>query len=111
MTADSYNINYYTVVIYYFSLVVSSRSLKKDKHEQIKNHFLRERTALYGKNGFLQFQPESLSDRPIYFFNPSKYTLVSATTTPLNATSAIRFGIAISPLNISAMVHTALTVM
>ena len=32
-------------------------------------------------------------------------------TTPLNANSAIIFGIAIRPLKISAMVHTALTVM
>ena len=40
-----------------------------------------------------------------------KYFFVSATTTPFNARSAIRFGIAIRPFTISGIVHTAETVM
>lgn len=47
----------------------------------------------------------------ILCFFAAKKSLVSLTTTPFNANSAIIFGIAISPLKISAMVHTALTVM
>ena len=39
-----------------------------------------------------------------------KTLLFPLTTTPLNANSAIIFGRAISPLKISAIVHTALTV-
>jgi hypothetical protein len=45
-----------------------------------------------------------------YFFRLLRYLLVSDTTTPFNAISAIRLGIAIRPLNISAIVHTAETV-
>jgi len=40
-----------------------------------------------------------------------KYSLVSFATTPDNARSATMFGSAISPLKISAMFHTAATVM
>ena len=47
----------------------------------------------------------------IWCFFASKNAFVSFTTTPLSANNAIIFGIAISPLKISAMVHTALTVM
>ena len=44
-------------------------------------------------------------------FFAAKKLFVSFTTTPLKANSAIIFGIAIRPLKISAIVHTALTVM
>lgn len=44
-----------------------------------------------------------------YYF--LKNLFVSATTTPLRAKIAIIFGIAMRPLKISAMVHTADTVM
>ena len=47
----------------------------------------------------------------ILCFFAAKKSLVSLTTTPFNANSAIIFGMAINPLKISAMVHTALTVM
>ena len=46
----------------------------------------------------------------ILCFFASKNVFVSFTITPLSANSAIIFGIAISPLKISAIVHTALTV-
>lgn len=47
----------------------------------------------------------------ILCFSAAKNAFVSFTITPLNANNAIIFGIAISPLKISAIVHTALTVM
>ena len=47
----------------------------------------------------------------ILCFSALKNALVSFATTPLSANSAIIFGIAIRPLKISAIVHTALTVM
>lgn len=40
----------------------------------------------------------------------SKYDFVSLATIPLNAMSAIRLGIAMNPLKISAIVQTAFTV-
>ena len=46
-----------------------------------------------------------------FLFRLSKYNFVSATTTPFKAIRAIRFGNAIRPFTISAIVHTALTVM
>ena len=39
------------------------------------------------------------------FPSPSKYSFTSFTTTPDNKNTAIRFGITISPLNVSAMFH------
>lgn len=47
----------------------------------------------------------------ILCFFAAKKSLVSLTTTPFNANSAIIFGIAINPFTISAIVHTADTVM
>ena len=44
------------------------------------------------------------------FPNLSKYDFVSLATMPLKAMSAIRFGMAMNPLKISAIVHTADTV-
>lgn len=39
------------------------------------------------------------------FPSPSKYSFTIFTTTPDNKNTAIRFGITISPLNVSAMFH------
>ena len=46
-----------------------------------------------------------------YLFSFAKYAFVSDTTTPLREIKAIKFGNAISALKISAMFHTASTVM
>ena len=51
-----------------------------------------------------------LSALYILCFSAAKNAFVSLTITPLNTNNAIIFGIAISPLKISAIVHTALTV-
>ena len=61
------------------------------------------------------FQPRYALKLLYSWYSPDlcllKKSFVSFATTPLNAKRAIIFGIAISPLKISAIVHTALTVM
>lgn len=63
------------------------------------------------KNGMCQKAHTVFALSYSYFLSLSKYFLVSAAHTPLNAIKAIKFGMAIKPLKISAIVHTALTVM
>ncbi len=92
----------------------------KDKKMRKTNRAIEDRDILDGSKCCKNFisifiSAASLCLHLIFFcisdLNKHQEALVSFTTTPLNAKSAIIFESAIRPLKISAIVHTAATVM